>query len=442
MRFEVYPSYKGSGIEWIENIPSGWKVVPLFTALRERQVRNEGNRINNVFSLSYGRIVDRDVDTNHGLLPESFETYQIVEKDDVVLRLTDLQNDQRSLRVGQVKRQGIITSAYLCLAPSERINPDFAYLLLHTYDILKIFYGLGGGVRQSMKFADLKRMPLLVPSSQEQRAIALFLRRETAKIDTLIAKQEKLIALLKEKRQAVITHAVTNGLDPTVPMKRSGVEWLGDVPEHWEVLPFKTAVGFQEGPGIMADDFKDSGIPLLRIACVGGRYATLDGCNYLDPEKVEKKWSHFRVEAGDLLISGSASMGMVSEVTEETEGAIPYTGLIRLFPRFGIAARDFVRAFVISSVFMRQIDLLKAGATIQHFGPTHLRQVKMALPPLEEQLRITQHLSVQLEKIDRLINRAEDAILLQKEHRSALISAAVTGKIDVRDAVLDLQQAA
>jgi type I restriction enzyme, S subunit len=208
--------------------------------------------------------------------------------------------------------------------------------------------------------------------------------------------------------------------------KDSGLEWLGLVPAHWEVVPFGLAIMFQEGPGIMAADFYDSGIPLLRVSGVQGRWATLDGCNYLDPEKVTKKWDHFRVGNGDLLISASASMGTVCEVGPETAGAIPYTGIIRLSPRHNRSNKDFVRAVVVSNLFASQIELLKAGATIQHFGPTHLRQVRISLPQLDEQIAIATFLERETGKIDELVAEQRRLMELLKEKRQAVISHAVT----------------
>ncbi|MBP8787600.1 MAG: hypothetical protein KBF41_08595, partial [Azonexus sp.] len=146
------------------------------------------------------------------LLPESFETYQIVRPADIVFRLTDLQNDKRSLRTAIVKELGIITSAYLAAKPTG-IQAHYLSYLLRAYDVTKVFYSMGGGLRQSMKFADIKRLPTLVPPVAEQTAIATFLDRETAKIDGLIAEQEKLIALLKERRSALISAAVTGKID-------------------------------------------------------------------------------------------------------------------------------------------------------------------------------------------------------------------------------------
>jgi len=208
--------------------------------------------------------------------------------------------------------------------------------------------------------------------------------------------------------------------------KSSGVDWLGDVPEHWEIVPFYHSIKFQEGPGIMAVDFREEGVPLLRVSCVQERWVTLDGCNYLDPEKVSLRWDHFRVESGDLLISASASMGTICEVDSNAAGSIPYTGLIRLTAKTTATTKDYIRAVLGSSLFTTQIDLLKAGATIQHFGPSHLSQMKVLLPPLSEQSAIASFLDHETGKIDGLVEEQRRLIALLKEKRQAVISHAVT----------------
>lgn len=426
-----YPAYKDSGVEWLGEVPGHWGVRPFYSVANEREEPNIGMLEDNLLSLSYGRIVQKDITSNDGLLPESFETYQVVRSGDIVFRLTDLQNDKRSLRTAIVEETGIITSAYVAAVPIS-IVPQYLNYLLRTYDIQKVFYSMGGGLRQSMKFSDLKRLPTLLPPPEEQQTIAAFLDRETGKIDALITEQQHLVELLVEKRQAVISHAVTKGLNPNTTMKDSGIAWLSEVPEHWGVIPFKIGIEYQEGPGILASDFYGEGVPLLRVSCVQGRWATLDGCNYLDPEKVERQWNHFKLRPGDLLISASASMGTVCEVNETTEGAIHYTGLIRLRGKRGIMTRSFVRSLVISSLFSTQIDLLKAGSTIQHFGPTHLSQIKIVSPPIAEQEEIAEFIDRETAKLDALIAEANQAVALLQERKSALISTAVSGKIDVR----------
>jgi type I restriction enzyme, S subunit len=152
--------------------------------------------------------------------------------------------------------------------------------------------------------------------------------------------------------------------------------------------PLKWGVEYVEGPGIMAADFTVDGVPLIRIAGIGGRKATLDGCNYLSPELVSRRWEHFRVRCGDLLISGSASTGLCSEVDELTEGAVPYTGIIIVRPRQYTTERAFVRWFFLCGSFLIQAEIARSGSTIQHFGPSHLSRMLIVLPPLSEQRAI------------------------------------------------------
>lgn len=204
---------KDSGIEWLDSIPSSWEVKPTYAICSASTEKNTDGLENNVLSLSYGNIIKRKTDTNFGLLPDSFNTYQIVKDGDIILRLTDLQNDKNSLRVGLVTQSGIITPAYLKLSVKHAITPSFSYYLLHTYDIFKVFYGMGGGLRQSMKFEDFRRLPLLIPSKIEQESIVTFIDKKIIKIDILIEKQLQQIALLKERRTALISAAVTGKID-------------------------------------------------------------------------------------------------------------------------------------------------------------------------------------------------------------------------------------
>ena len=246
MSVPTYARYKDSGVEWLGEVPQHWGLSPVCAVAYERDEPNVGMIESNLLSLSYGRIVQKDMASNDGLLPESVETYQLVRPGDIVFRLTDLQNDKRSLRTAIVTETGIITSAYLAVVPTA-IHPSYANHLVRAYDTTKVFYSMGGGLRQSMKFSDIKRMPVLVPPLVEQVAIATFLDHETAKIDALVAEQQRLIELLTEKRQAVISHAVTKGLNPNTPMKDSGVEWLGEVPAHWSVVSLKKVLEVKDG---------------------------------------------------------------------------------------------------------------------------------------------------------------------------------------------------
>ena len=183
----------------------------------------------------------------------------------------------------------------------------------------------------------------------------------------------------------------------------------------------------------MASDFVDDGIPLLRIAGLSGPTVTLNGCNYLSPERVADTWEHFRVRRGDLLISGSASTGFCSEVDVVAEGAVPYTGIIIIRPIEKTTKKTFIRWFFLSRIFLIQAELERSGSTIQHFGPSHLARMTLTVPPLPEQDAITDFLDLETTKTDTMVAKVETAIERLQEYRKALITAAVTGKIDVRE---------
>jgi type I restriction enzyme, S subunit len=204
---------KDSGVEWLGKIPKEWEVKPLYIGFKENKEKNKEGLENNVLSLSYGKIKRRDIEKNFGLLPESFDTYQIVNQDYIIFRLTDLQNDKKSLRVGLVKEKGIITSAYVGLIPTSSFRADFSYYLFHVYDLKKIYYNLGSGLRQSMNFVDLKKMPIFQLSLQEQQQIVNFLDEKTAKIDSTIEKIKLQIEKLKVAKQSLISEAVTGKIE-------------------------------------------------------------------------------------------------------------------------------------------------------------------------------------------------------------------------------------
>ncbi len=200
---------RDSGIEWIGEVPKHWETKRINDIAIQSKKKNIGLIENNLLSLSYGKLKRRDIDTSFGLLPESFETYQIVEAGNIILRLTDLQNDQRSLRVGLATERGIITSAYLCLSFLRNVYPIFAYYLLFVYDISKVFYWFGGGLRQSMKFDDIKVFPFILPPLSEQKEIANYLDTKNAHIDQIIQTINTQIEKLKELRKTLINDVVT-----------------------------------------------------------------------------------------------------------------------------------------------------------------------------------------------------------------------------------------
>ena len=230
---------KDSGIEWIGDIPEYWAAHPICFYFDERKNKTISGLETNLLSLSYGKIIRKDINSNDGLLPESFITYNIVEKNDIIIRPTDLQNDKRSLRTRLCKEHGIITSAYIVLKPFKNINVNYVHYMLHTYDIIKVFYNMGNGIRQSLNYSEFSKLMLFIPPLPEQQKTADYLDRKCAEIDSLVSDIQRQIELLEEYKRSVITEAVTKGLDKNAPMKNSGIEWIGDIPEHWEVEKLK-----------------------------------------------------------------------------------------------------------------------------------------------------------------------------------------------------------
>lgn len=420
-----YPAYRDTDLPWLPKIPNHWEAKPLFVVMKERQRKNIGNKETNVLSLSYGNIVRRDVESNFGLLPESFETYQIVQPGNIVLRLTDLQNDKRSLRTGQVKEQGIITSAYTCLEVGKQLDDNFAHYLLYGYDLLKVFYQLGAGVRQTMKFDDLKRLLVLVPSLEEQQAIAAYLDRQTAKIDALISKKQRLLDLLAEQRSALIDHTTTKGLNPKVKMKDSGLKWLGKIPEHWDIIRSKRLFGLrnvkasnsdkqltvsQEFGVITQEDYMAKGSRVVQV---------IKGADILK-----------HVEPNDFIISMRSFQGGIewSKIGGSTSSAyvvlIPNEEVYCPFFAYFLKSNQYIQALQSTS------NLVRDGQALRY---TNFCLVDLPVVPLEEQIAIAEYLDKKIAGIDALVEKVYQAIERLQEYRAALISSVVTGKVDVSE---------
>ncbi|CAI3344201.1 restriction endonuclease subunit S [Enterococcus cecorum] len=200
---------KDSGIEWIGEIPRHWEVHPVYTYFGERKNKNKLGKESNLLSLSYGRIIRKDINTNNGLLPESFNTYNIVEAGDIIIRPTDLQNDKRSLRTGLVKEHGIITSAYIDLCPIKKLDSRYFHFLLHTYDVMKVFYNMGNGVRQGLNYSEFSHLMVFEPSYNEQITIANYLDDKIKEVDIIINQKQDQLSVLEQYKKSLIYEYVT-----------------------------------------------------------------------------------------------------------------------------------------------------------------------------------------------------------------------------------------
>lgn len=200
---------KDSGIQWIGRIPAHWPIHPVYSYYGERKNKNRLGKEDNLLSLSYGRVIRKDINTNDGLLPESFNTYNIVEAGDIIIRPTDLQNDKRSLRTGLVKEHGIITSAYIDLCPLKQVDSRYFHFLLHAYDVMKVFYNMGNGVRQGLNYSEFSRLMVFEPPYEEQVAMADYLETKVTEVDTIIEQKKEQMAVLDAYKRSLIFEYVT-----------------------------------------------------------------------------------------------------------------------------------------------------------------------------------------------------------------------------------------
>jgi len=423
-------------------VPEHWQVSPAFAVYRPRQVKNTGLVESTVLSLSYGRIIVKAPEKLRGLVPESFETYQIVEPSNVIVRTTDLQNDQTSLRVGHARHRGIITAAYMCLEIKPIVLNEFGYQYLNAYDLLKIIYGFGSGLRQNLDFNDIKRMPVLVPPRDEQAAIVRFLDHADRRIRRYIGAKQKLIKLLQEQKQAIIHRAVTRGLDPNVRLKPSGVEWLGDVPEHWEVLPLKRWVSTKitDGPH-ETPAWLDDGVPFLSAeAMVDGQFNFGRRRGFISRELHDVYCRKCRPQREDLFMCKSgATTGKVAIVETDDEFSVwSPLALIRVKPSRVLPR--MLLAVLQSRYVQRQVQDTWSYGTQPNLSMGAMERLLVALPPRAEQADLLAHIDGQTSLPVAAIDRARREIELLREFRTRLIADVVTGKLDVREAAARLPE--
>ena len=435
---EPYKEYKNSEIAWLGAVPKHWNAHPGFAAFREKQVKNKGMKENTVLSLSYGRIIVKPLEKLHGLVPDSFETYQIVNPGNIIIRSTDLQNDWTSLRVGFVRDLGIITSAYICLETTGILNPEYGYQLLHAFDLLKVFYGMGSGLRQNLSFSDFKRMPVFIPPLEEQTSIVRFLEHSTLRLERAIRAKRKVITLLQEQKQVIVQQAVTKGLDSGVALRDSGVPWLGEIPAHWDFRSFarlsRIARGASPRPAGDKRFFNGKHISWLTVGEV-----TKDSKMYL--EKTESgltklgEENSVRFSAGTLVITNSgATLGVPKILAID---ACANDGIVA-FKQLNPIIDSCFGYYYLSTLTERLRDELKQGGTQPNLNIGIVRSITCPIPPISEQKQILEYIVFETEKLNTVISRLEREIDLLREYKTRLVADVVTGKLDVRFAAQQL----
>ena len=414
---------KESGIEWIGEIPKDWKVHPVYVYFEEGKVKNYRLQEQNLLSLSYGRIIRKDINTNGGLLPASFNTYNVINVGDIIIRPTDLQNDKRSLRTGLVKEQGIITSAYIDLRPKENINSAYYHYLLHSYDITKVFYNMGNGVRQGLNFSEFAKLLLLEPTKAEQQRIVDFLDTQCSEIDATAEDIRKEISLLEDYKKSVITEAVTKGLNPDAEMKDSGIEWIGKIPKDWEVHP--VYIYFEEGK---TKNYRLQDQNLLSLSYGRIIRKDINTNGGLLPASFN---TYNVINAGDIIIrptdlqndKRSLRTGLVKE-----QGIIT-SAYIDLRPKDNVNSAYYhylLHCYDIIKVFYNMGNGVRQGLNFSEFAKLLLLE-----PTTVEQQQIADFLDTKCSEIDTLIADKKRQLDILADYKKSLIYEYVTGKKEV-----------
>ncbi|MDX7946920.1 restriction endonuclease subunit S [Aeromonas caviae] len=424
--YHPYPEYKDSGVEWLDTVPSHWDAKRLGQFLFERREK--------VSDKDYAALSV----TKNGILPQldtaaksdAGDNRKLVKAGDFVIN----SRSDRKGSSGISERDGSVSLISIVMEP-KGINHRYIHHLLRSYPFQEEFYRWGKGIVAdlwSTNYSEMKNIILPIPTDTEQRTIAAFLDYETSQIDRLISQQQRLIELLKEKRQAVISHAVTKGLNPNAPMKDSGVEWLGQVPEHWVISPLKYKCVFSGGGTPSKDNLEywNGSIPWVSPKDMKSFWIT-DAEDKITEQAI-KESSTKLVQPGAVLMV--VRSGILQRTIPVGMNTIPVTMNQDMKAiRFSSAVyAEWLSFFIKGYEDSLLLDWRKQGATVESIEHEYLANSLMLFPPEEEARSIIAALGRRLDKFDQLEQRASDAITLLQERRTALISAAVTGKIDLR----------
>jgi type I restriction enzyme S subunit len=435
MSFPKYPEYKHTSVNWLEATPESWNLLQGKRVFSQRKERTFSEDQQLAASQVYGVIPQKKMMEMTGnkvmLALGGTNSFRRVAQDDFVISLRSFEGG-----IEHSAYNGCVSPAYTVLAPNRTIHPWFYRYLLKSRPYVSALQASTDSLRdgKSITFEQFGVIALPYPSVSEQRQIARFLDHETAKIDTLIHEQKRLIELLKEKRQAVISHAVTKGLDPDVPMKDSGVEWLGAVPAHWKVTHLKYAASsIVDCPHETPIYDPDGDYLVIRTADVAsGRLRSKKKMYRLTEEQYQIRTRRKILSENDIVYGregerwGHAALVPESNVYCLGQRMMQLQASRHLDPRFLMLQLN-------TNNIYRQGEVDTVGATSPHVNISTIRNYALTEPPIMEQSNIADFLDDSIWKADQLIVQAENMATLLNERRSALISAAVTGKIDVRD---------
>jgi type I restriction enzyme S subunit len=449
MSFPRYPEYKDSGVEWLGEVPAHWEASRLKRVVDPTRhitygIVQAGPNIPD--GIPYVRPADMSDENGvvdpDGVLRTSPEiasayTRSMIREGDLVCSIGP--SFGKVMVTPDWLDGGNLTQGTARIAVQPPSDPRFIFWVLRAgVSVQQWESSVGGATFRALNLGPLCETAISLPPPAEQTDIAAFLDRETAKIDALVAEQRRLIELLKEKRQAVISHAVTKGLNPDAPMKDSGIEWLGEVPEGWEVPLLSRLIAKADLGGNYEASESGGGIPLIKMGNLGR--------GVIKTEKIEQLSDDadydpaFRLETGDFLFNTRNSLDLVGKVAiwrDELPDAIFNSNILRIkFNEGAVATTAFMNYFFNSDLGISQLRTIAKGTTsVAAIYYKDLTTLRVILPPRVEQRVIVGHLDEKCAKLDTLTAEAQRAIDLLQERRTALISAAVTGQIDVRQII-------
>ena len=434
-RYKAYSEYKDSGVKWLGEIPPHWESRQLkYLCSYNDEVLSE--TASNDYEIEYVDIssvsaIDGISSTETMLFGDAPSRARRIVRDGDILISTVRTYLEAIASVEAPPNNLIASTGFAVIRPNVFLNKGYAAYCLRASGFIKEVVARSVGVSYpAINASDLVNIKTPEPSPTEQEKIAAFLDHETAKIDALIEKQQRLIELLKEKRQAVISHAVTKGLNPNATMKDSGVEWLGEVPAHWTITYLKHISSIRYGIG-EPPSYQEEGVPLIRATNIRSGRVAEENLVFVNPLDIPTNRIVWLKEGDIIVVRSGAGTGDSSLIPTNYDSCI--AGFDMVLRPVGCYQKFIGHALLSNYIRNNQIDLEKTRAAQPHLNAEELGGCFVLLPPFSEQVEIANRLDVQLSKFDELIHKAEKTIRLLQERRTALISAAVTGKIDVRD---------
>ena len=427
-----YDSYKDSGVKWLGEIPSHWEMLALKHILKhKKEVVGKRSSQYDLLSLTLKGVIIRDMDNPEGKFPASFDTYQIVEPNDFIF--CNFDNEETPRAVGLSQYKGMITGAYDVLYRNNPLLSDKYLIYYFLYiDDSKRFKPLYKGLRKTVPFDSFMSYKIPVPSRGEQDAVVEYLDAVTSKIDEAIAQQQKMIDLLNERKQIIINNAVTKGLDPNVKMKPSGIDWLGDIPEHWEIRKLKTIVD-KVGSGVTprggGSVYVDEGIMLLRSQNVYFEGFKLNDVAFIT-EAMDKEMGNTRVKEGDVLINiTGGSIGRCHFVPKGFPRANVNQHVCIVRPRN--FSSKYLYYLLRSNFCQLQVELQQTGGNREGLTSAALKNFVLSIPPENEQKKIIDYLDEKDKGLQYSIEICQKQISLLQERKQIIINDVVTGKVKV-----------